>query len=64
MRVDDAKRLRFLTQVYQDAREHRVLDHIRKVAGVERMAVVHGVSLHKTAPRSKHCRGVHRRARE
>jgi hypothetical protein len=41
MGVDDAERRRLLTQMHEDAHQHRVLDHISEVAGVEGVTIVH-----------------------
>jgi hypothetical protein len=41
MRVDHAERLRLLAQMDQNAREHRVLDHIGEIAGMECVHIVH-----------------------
>ena len=42
MGVDDAERRRLGAQVHQNANQHRMLDHIGKVAGVKGVAIIHG----------------------
>jgi len=44
MRVDHPERLRLLTQMNQDAREHGVFDHIGEIAGMECVTIVHDLS--------------------
>ena len=45
MGVDHAERRRLLAQMHEDAREHRVLDDVGEIAGMEGVAIVHaGIS--------------------
>ncbi len=41
MRVEHAKRSRLLLQMRDDAGQHRMLDDVSDIAGVERVAIVH-----------------------
>jgi hypothetical protein len=43
--------------VREDACEHRVLDHVREIAGVERVAVIHRLSSHKPPRIPNRCAG-------
>ena len=45
MGIDDAESGRLAAQMDEDARQHRVLDDIGKIAGVKGMAVVHRISV-------------------
>ena len=44
VRVEIAQRRVLAHQVCEDAREHRVLEDVGEIAGVEGMAVIHGAS--------------------
>ena len=42
MRVDHPERRGLLAQMHEDPREHRVLDHVGEIPGMEGVAVIHG----------------------
>jgi hypothetical protein len=50
MRVDDTERGRLLFQVFEAQHEHGVLEHIREIAGMKGVAVVHGEGTISTSP--------------
>ncbi len=62
MGVDDAEGRRFLAQIMQDAREHRVLVHIGEAAGMKGVAVVQGDCLQPGPRRTASRTALARRA--
>jgi hypothetical protein len=42
MGIDYSKRRRLCPQMHKNANQRCMLDHIREIAGMERMTVVHG----------------------
>src|SRR5690606_23491948 len=73
MGVDDAEGAGLALQVLDDARQHRMLEHVGEVSGVEGVAVIHrgspsrglrkSVSAALPGPRSAHAPVSTRRAR-
>src|SRR6185312_13596302 len=52
MRIDNAKSRGLSAQVTQDATEHNVFHDVGKIAGVEGMAIVHGITRETLSPRT------------
>src|SRR5215831_10520029 len=50
MRIDDGERLFLLLQVLDDRNESHMLDNVGKIAGMEGMAIVHGVCVNLREP--------------
>jgi len=42
MGFDDAEGRGLAAQMHEDAHQHRVLDHIGKIAGVKGVTIIHG----------------------
>src|SRR5262249_19689211 len=58
MGVDHAERRRLLAEMHQDAGEHRMLENVGKVAGVEGVTVVHRAFLRPAQQPAKYATGV------
>ena len=54
MGVDDAEGLFLGAQMNEHAGEHRVLEHIGEITGVETVAVIHGRLLERSAVTRRH----------
>ncbi len=55
MDVEDAERRRLATQMHEDAREHRVLEHVGEISGVKGVPIVHGA---QSCAQMHCCKGV------
>jgi hypothetical protein len=45
MNIDDAKRRRLAAQMHEDAREHRVFEHVGEISGVKGVPIVHSAQV-------------------